>query len=157
MEDVNRLVFESSPAHFFASLFYAEYEPATKALKYVNAGHNPPLVVRPRNGSCEVFRLKSGGMPVGISADSQFASAAFLLEGDDLLVAYTDGITEMEDTHGEFWGERRLESYLRSRPCQTPEQVIQGILDQISTFANGRPQRDDMTIVVMAVQPGCNA
>src|SRR5271168_9627 len=57
--DVNRLVFESSPADLFASLFYAEYEPATRILKYVNAGHNAPIVVRPQNGSCEMFHLNA--------------------------------------------------------------------------------------------------
>jgi DNA-binding GntR family transcriptional regulator len=57
MCDVNRLVYESSPPNFFATLFYAEYKPATRTLNYVNAGHNAPVVVRPRSGSCEVFRL----------------------------------------------------------------------------------------------------
>jgi Stage II sporulation protein E (SpoIIE) len=55
--DVNRLVFESSPTHFFASLFYAECEPATRVLKYVNAGHNPPIVVRMSNGSSKLFHM----------------------------------------------------------------------------------------------------
>jgi phosphoserine phosphatase RsbU/P len=59
--DVNRLIYESSPTHFFASLFYAEYEPATRLLKYVNAGQNPPIVVRPRKDSCEMFHLISEG------------------------------------------------------------------------------------------------
>src|ERR1700727_1025901 len=56
--DVNRLVHDSSPDHFFASLFYAEYEPSTRILKYVNAGHNAPIVVRPHEGSSEVYQLK---------------------------------------------------------------------------------------------------
>jgi sigma-B regulation protein RsbU (phosphoserine phosphatase) len=156
IEDVNRLVFESSPSHLFATLFYAEYEPTTRVLNYVNAGHNPPLIVRTRNDSCEIFHLKPDGMPVGISADSQFASAAFQLEIDDLLVAYTDGITETENRHGEFWGEQRLENLLRSCSGKTPAQIIKGILDQVSTFANAQPQRDDMTLVVMGVQAGCD-
>ena len=57
--DVNRLVHESSPTNFFASLFYAEYEPATRVLKYVNAGHNPPIMLRQRDGRCEMFHLKA--------------------------------------------------------------------------------------------------
>jgi serine phosphatase RsbU (regulator of sigma subunit) len=156
IEDVNRLVFESSPSHLFATLFYAEYEPATRALNYVNAGHNPPLIVRTRNDSCEIFHLKPDGMPVGISADSRFASATFQFEIDDVLVAYTDGITETENRHGEFWGEQRLENLLRSCSRKTPDQIIKGILDQVSTFTNGQPQRDDMTLVVMGVQAGCD-
>src|SRR6516164_9027218 len=64
--DVNQLVYQSSPTHFFASLFYGEYEPATRVLNYVNAGHNSPIVVRPRKESCEIYTLKSEGIPVGI-------------------------------------------------------------------------------------------
>ena len=154
--DVNRLVFGSSPTHFFASLFYAEYEPATRMLKYVNAGHNPPVVVRFRDGSCELFALNSEAMPVGIAKNAEFASTAFQLEVGDLLIAYTDGITEAENHSGEQWGQHGLEALLRSCVGATPGRVIQSILDQLSRFANGRPQRDDMTLVVMTVQDGCD-
>jgi sigma-B regulation protein RsbU (phosphoserine phosphatase) len=153
---VNRLVYESSPTHLFASLFYSEYEPATRMLRFVNAGHNPPIVVRPRNGSCEMFYLNSTAMPVGISADSEFAFGTFQFEIDDLLIAYTDGVTETENDQGEGWGQQRLENLLRSCSRKTPEQIINGILDQVSMFANGQPQQDDMTLVVMAVQGGCD-
>jgi len=156
IRDVNRLVYDSSPTHFFASLFYAEYEPATRILKYVNAGHNPPIVVRPHEGQPQMFRLISGGLPVGISADSQFPTTTFQLEIDDLFVAYTDGITEVESRNGELWGEQGLESLLGSCSGGTPEQIIQGILREVSSFANGLPQRDDMTLVVMQVNAGCS-
>jgi serine phosphatase RsbU (regulator of sigma subunit) len=156
--DVNRLVHDSSPDHFFASLFYAEYEPATRILKYVNAGHNPPLVVRPREGSCEVHQLRSSGIPVGISVDSEFPYSTFHFEIGDVLVAYTDGITETENGDGEFWGQQRLENLLRSRACAgaTPERIIKCILDEVSAFAKGQRQRDDVTLIVMNVQEGCD-
>jgi sigma-B regulation protein RsbU (phosphoserine phosphatase) len=153
--DVNRLVYESSPRHFFASLFYAEYEPATRLLKYVNAGHNAPLVLRPRKGTCEMFRLDSASMPVGISADTAFSSATFQFEVNDILVAYTDGITEMENQKHELWGEEKLENLLRTCSRRAPEQIIKRILNGLRTFANGQPQRDDMTLIVMRVQEGC--
>jgi serine phosphatase RsbU (regulator of sigma subunit)/DNA-binding GntR family transcriptional regulator len=154
--DVNRLVFESSPADLFASLFYAEFEPATRILKYVNAGHNPPIVVRPKNGSCEMFHLKSTDMPVGISGDRQFAPTTFQLSVDDVVVAYTDGITEAENYHGQQWGEEKLVSLLRSCNGASSEEIIDSILEEVSVFANGQPQRDDMTLVVMTVQDGCD-
>ncbi|HEY1423545.1 MAG TPA: SpoIIE family protein phosphatase [Candidatus Acidoferrum sp.] len=153
--DVNRLVYESSPKHFFASLFYAEYEPATRVLKYVNAGHNAPLVLRPRKGTCEMFRLDSASMPVGISADTAFSSATFQFEVNDILVAYTDGITEMENQKRELWGEEKLENLLRTCSRRAPEQIIKRILNGVRTFANGQPQRDDMTLIVMRMQEGC--
>jgi sigma-B regulation protein RsbU (phosphoserine phosphatase) len=154
--DVNRLVYESSPTNFFASLFYAEYEPATRVLKYVNAGHNPPIVLRTRDGRCEMFHLRSSGMLVGISADSQFPTTTFQLEVDDVLVAYTDGITEVESRRGELWGERGLAYLLGSCSRGTPEHIIKCILDEVSSFADRLPPRDDMTLVVMQVQEGCD-
>jgi serine phosphatase RsbU (regulator of sigma subunit) len=156
MGDVNRLVYESSPPNFFATLFYAEYKPATRTLNYVNAGHNAPVVVRPRSGSCEVFRLDAASMPVGISTEPQFVSTAFHFEVDDILVAYTDGITEAPNRRGEQWGRGRLEKVLESCCREAPQQIIERILNEVSTFANGQPQQDDVTLVVMNVQEGCD-
>jgi len=155
--DVNRLVYEASPTHFFASLFYAEYEPATRILNYVNAGHNPPIVLRPRKGRCETFYLRAGGMPVGIAADPQFSTTSFQFQIEDLFVAYTDGITEVENRDGEQWGQRGLEKLLVSCRNGTPEQIIRCVLGAVSGFADGLPQRDDMTLLVMRVKDGCNA
>jgi serine phosphatase RsbU (regulator of sigma subunit) len=154
--DVSRLVYESSPADFFATLFYAEYKPATRTLNYVNAGHDAPIVVRPRSGSCEVFRLDAASMPVGISQELEFGSAAFHFHIDDILVAYTDGITEAQNRDGEHWGRQRLETLLQSYCYETPQQIIDHILNEISTFAKGQPQLDDATLVVMSVQEGCD-
>ena len=153
--DVNRLVYASSPTNIFATLFYAEYEPATRMLNYVNAGHDPPLVLRSKDGTCEIFRLPSTGIPVGISADPQFASATFQFEIDDVLVAYTDGITEAENRQHELWGQQRLEALLKSCSRKSPKEIIDTILDQVSTFASGQPQRDDVTLLVMRVREGC--
>jgi serine phosphatase RsbU (regulator of sigma subunit) len=153
--DVNRLVYESSPTAFFASLFYAEYEPASRMLQYVNAGHTPPIIVRPRNESCELFHLRAGAVPIGMFADTQFAATKFELAKDDILVAYTDGITEAANTSGEMWGLERLERMLRSCSRMTSSEIVERILAQVSDFANGEPQRDDVTLVVMKVQEGC--
>ena len=154
--DVNRLVHESSPADFYATLMYAEYEPATRVLNYVNAGHIAPIVVRLRNDSCELYHLNSECPPVGISADSEFTTTTFQFEMGDVLVAYTDGITEAENRQSELWGEERLEDLLRSHGRETPEQIITSILDEVSAFAAGQAQRDDVTLVVMSVQEGCD-
>jgi phosphoserine phosphatase RsbU/P len=154
--DINRLVYGFSPTNIFATLFYAEYDPAKRLLNYVNAGHNPPLVLRPKNGSCEIFQLTSTGIPLGISADSQFASATFQFEIDDVLVAYTDGITEAENRQQEFWGEQRLEALLKSCSRENPKEIINAILEQVCTFANGQPQHDDQTLLVMRVEAGCD-
>jgi phosphoserine phosphatase RsbU/P len=74
----------------------------------------------------------------------------------DVLVAYKDGITEAENRQSELWGEQRLENLLRSRSHETPEEIITGILDKVSAFAGGQAQRDDVTLVVMGLQEGCD-
>ena len=155
IQDVNQLVFEYSPSNFFASLFYAEYEPAKRLLKYVNAGHNPPIVFRGRNGSSEILHLKPTDIPIGISGDLQFTTRTFQLASDDVLVAYTDGITEQQNPHGEMWGEEKFEILLGSCHRASSEQIIESILAEVSAFANGQPQRDDMTLMVMKVHEGC--
>ena len=154
--DVNRLVYESSPTQYFASLFYAEYEPATRVLNYVNAGHNPPIVVRPGEGSCALFLLSAEAMPVGIFAEARFEASKFQLMIGDILVAYTDGITEAANAAGEQWGLERLERLLSSSAGMTSGEIVTRILEAVSDFAEGEPQRDDVTLVVMNVQEGCD-
>jgi serine phosphatase RsbU (regulator of sigma subunit) len=155
--DVNRLVHQSSPSAFFASLFYAEYQPASRMLQFVNAGHNPPIIVRPRGESCELFHLRAEAVPIGMFADAQFPATQFQLEENDLLAAYTDGITEAPNSLGEQWGLERLERLLRSCSQMAPSEIVERILTEVSDFANGEPQRDDVTLVVLKVQQGCES
>jgi serine phosphatase RsbU (regulator of sigma subunit) len=155
MGDVNRLVHESSPTTFFASLFYAEYQPSSRTLRYVNAGHNPPIIVRPRVESCELFHLRAEAVPIGMFADTPFAAKNFQLEKGDILVAYTDGVTEAANPSGELWGLESLERLLRSSSQKAPKEIVERILTEVSDFANGEPQRDDVTLVVVKVQKGC--
>ena len=155
---VNRLVHESSPVQFFASLFYAEYDPAARALTYVNAGLNPPFVVRCKDGHSRVFRLQPEGAPVGLFKNSGYNSRLFRLEDGDTLVACTDGIVEAESSNGELWGAQRLESLFSTCGRQTPQQLLNRILNEVSAFTDGAPQKDDMTLLVMGVRPeGCPA
>ena len=149
VSEVNRLVHESSPGNFFASLFYGEYQPATRVLKYVNAGHNPPMVLRWRAGRCEVTPLETEGTPVGALEHAEYTSATVRLEIGDVLIAYTDGVTEAENPQSEFWGQQRLEKLLRSCHDRTPKEIIRSVLDEVADFSKGNPQRDDVTLVVV--------
>jgi len=150
--DVDRLVLASSPKHLYASLFYSEYDAATRVLRYVNAGHNAPIVLRWKNGRCDVFHLESSGTALGLLESSQFTSSTFQLEKGDVFVAYTDGITESENHYGESWGQERLETLLQAcRDC-TPAQIVDRILDETLAFGQDYSQKDDMTLVVAAVK-----
>jgi sigma-B regulation protein RsbU (phosphoserine phosphatase) len=105
--------------------------------------------------SCELFHLRAEALPIGMFVDTQFAATKFQLAKDDILVAYTDGITEAANASGELWGLKRLEGLLRSCSRMAPNQIVERILSEVSEFANGEPQRDDVTLVVMKVQEGC--
>ena len=119
---------------------------------YVNAGLNPPCVVRCQDGHSTVFRLQPGGAPVGLFKDSGYNSKLLRLEDGDILVACTDGIIEAESRAGELWGEQRLESLFSTCAPQTPLQFLDRIVSEVSASAEGAPQKDDMTLLVMQVQ-----
>jgi sigma-B regulation protein RsbU (phosphoserine phosphatase) len=115
----------------------------------VNAGHNPPMVLRWRDGQCKLIPLETEGTPVGALEHAEYTSAAVRLEIGDVLIAYTDGITEAENLQGEFWGQQRLEKLLRSCHDRTPKEIIRCVLDEVSDFSKAQPQRDDVTLVVV--------
>jgi sigma-B regulation protein RsbU (phosphoserine phosphatase) len=152
VKKVNQLLHESSPIHFYASLFYAEYDPPTRTLAYVNAGHNPPIVIRCQCGRSKVFRLEPDGTPVGLFENSSYKSTSFQLEAEDILVACTDGIIETESQDGELWGQQRLEDLFSTCARQTPQRVVQNIIRVVSDFGLGLPPKDDMTLVVLQVR-----
>jgi sigma-B regulation protein RsbU (phosphoserine phosphatase) len=152
MQRVNRLVCESSPIHFYASLFYAEYDPPTRTLAYVNAGHNPPIVIRCQCGRSKVFRLEADGTPIGLFENSSYKSTSFQLEAEDILVACTDGIIETESQDGELWGQQRLEDLFSTCARRTPQRVLQNIIREVSDFGLGLPPKDDMTLLVLQVK-----
>jgi serine phosphatase RsbU (regulator of sigma subunit) len=150
--NVDRLVHAASPKGLYASLFYAEYNAVTRVLRYVNAGHNAPMVFRWTDTQCKVFNLEPTGTPVGLLEGTQFTSQALQLEIGDVLVMFTDGITEAENPAHELWGQERLETLLRAcRDC-TPAQIIGRILDEVLAFSEGGSQSDDMTLVVVGAK-----
>ena len=89
---------------------------------------------------------------MGMFADSHYASATFQLESSDSVVAYTDGITEAQTHDYELWGRQRLESLICSNRGATPQQIVQRIVSEVSDFAAGGSQTDDMTLLVMEVR-----
>lgn len=150
---LNRLLYASSPANVFASLFYGQYDPNLQLLTYVNAGHNPPLIVRANNTSSAVIRLEGEGLPVGVFAESEYREFSCPLYPGDLLLGYTDGITEARNPAGEQWGTAGLEAllsgYAGGEPAQTMAAILKGLRDFTGTWA----VEDDLTMVVIGVEP----
>jgi sigma-B regulation protein RsbU (phosphoserine phosphatase) len=110
------------------------------------------VVLRWKGKKCGVFRLKAAGTPVGLLQGSQFDSKRIQLQIGDVFVAYTDGITEAENSEGEQWGHRRLENLLRTCRSSTPKKITKCILEELAAYSAGRSQKDDITLVVLQVQ-----
>jgi phosphoserine phosphatase RsbU/P len=151
MANLNALIGEITPASRFATLFYAQYDPATRRLDYVNAGHNPPLVVR--HGL--VLPLERGGPAVGLSRTSRYTERRLDLQPGDLLAAYTDGVTEAMNAALEEFGEERFAEVLRGRGDAPAAAILDAVLQAVDTFAGGAPQHDDITLVILKVSAQC--
>jgi len=151
ISNLNRLVWQSSPKHFFASLFYGEYDPQSRRLQYVNAGHNAPIGIRRARNHHWLFSLEAESAPVGALKDSLFVSTTFQLEIGDTLVFYTDGVTESENSEGRALGHKRLHKVLYDCRTQDPHRILEVILNELETHSVGRPQTDDITLVVTQV------
>jgi phosphoserine phosphatase RsbU/P len=152
IQHVNRLVYEASAANRYATFFYAQYDPPTRLLHYVNAGHNPPIVYRKKGKAENIVRLEAGGTVVGLFPEFPYQEAALELKAGDLFVCFTDGISEAMDTKDEEFGEERLIEILRHCQARSAAETITCILDQVDAFTAGAPQHDDMTLVVVRVQ-----
>jgi phosphoserine phosphatase RsbU/P len=152
MKRVNHLVYGASDASRYATFFYAQYESGTRRLTYVNAGHNPPFLVRVRHEGLGVERLDQGGPVIGLMPDVPYEQASVALYPGDVILAYTDGVSEAMNPTDQEWGEQRLLDTAKSCLTLPAEQVIDRIIKAADAFASVAPQYDDMTLVVIKVQ-----
>jgi sigma-B regulation protein RsbU (phosphoserine phosphatase) len=151
MDNVNQLVLDASPDNRYATFFYGQYDPAARRLTYVNAGHCAPLVLRPASG--EILRLKACGTVVGLFPTACYSEATVTLQAGDLLVAYTDGISEAMNGEEEEWGEQRLieaASHCNGNGAAARD-ILASLMSAADRFAAGAPQHDDMTLVVARI------
>ena len=151
MASINRLMYEASEMDRYATFFYSEYDPRGCCLTYVNAGHNAPMVCRKRAGNWEVQRLEAGGTVVGLLPDISFQQATVGLETGDLLVAFTDGMSEAMNPTGEQFGEQRLMKAIECCDGLTAAEIAKRLLVAVDAFVAGAPQHDDMTLLVMRI------
>ena len=144
---VNRQVYASSLADRYVTLFYGVFDAATRRLRYVNAGHNPPLVIR-RNGS--IHWLESGGAPVGMFQDWSYEEDEVQLDAGDIVLAYTDGVTEAVSPASEEWGIEGLRKAVAESTTQCADGIVHAIFASMDEFSEGR-QTDDATVVALRV------
>lgn len=146
IESINRYLVESIPANRFVTLFYAELDPKTGSLAFLNAGHNPPLIVHP-GGTME--QLASGGLPLGIMAGAEFREGKTKLEPGDVLVIYSDGVSEAVNRAGEEFNATRLYEVVARNLDASAAGIRDRIESALSKFCDGTPAADDITLVIV--------
>jgi serine phosphatase RsbU (regulator of sigma subunit)/dihydrofolate reductase len=149
MANINRLLYDASGSNRYATFFYAELDCDSRTLHYVNGGHNPPAVLRKEGGAWQVFRLGDGGPVIGLLADSAYKEQMLQLLPGDILLAFTDGISEAMSAAEDEWGEDRLIAEAQAHADVNAEELMQRLFRAADAFAAGTPQHDDMTIVVL--------
>jgi serine phosphatase RsbU (regulator of sigma subunit) len=130
----------------FTTAFFAELDPATGDVAYVNAGHNVPIL---RRKSGVVERLEAGGIPVGIFADSPYQVGTTRLESGDWLVIFTDGVVEAVNPRYEEYDEPKLIALVDREAGSTPAELLHRLLDELDRFVGNTPQHDDMTCLLL--------
>lgn len=145
---VNRRILTDTRGTMFVTLFYGVLEPDTGRLRYVNAGHNPPLLVSSQKGK-PIDRLQGTGMALGVMEDATWQQKVTKFIPGDTLVLYTDGVTEAQDRVGNFFGERRLQDVVKNQRSCSAYEVQEAIFDEVQRFSRQAPLYDDMTLVVV--------
>ena len=149
MRNLNMLVYESSAANRYATFFYGELDLPSRVLTYVNAGHNPPMLFRRTANSADVVRLDTGGPVIGLIEDCVYQQGSVALTEGDVLVAYTDGISEAMNAVNEEWGEDRMMAAVGPQRAASAATLIDVLMHAADTFVAGAPQHDDMTLLVV--------
>ncbi|MCF7805061.1 MAG: SpoIIE family protein phosphatase [Candidatus Marinimicrobia bacterium] len=148
---LNELLVESTNSEKYTTFFYAELETESGEVTYCNAGHNPPLIVH-SDGSYE--ELTAGGPVVGALENSEYEEETVTMQPGDLLLLYTDGITESQNLQGEYYEVERLLDIVRRRNKNTSAEAIMDMINRdVYNFTNGDDLQDDVTVVtVLATQ-----
>jgi len=134
-------------AGHFMTACCATFDGASHQLSYANAGHPPAMLLRANESRCTT--LDADGVPLGIFSEPHYDEVRLELSGDDIVVFYTDGITECTNAAGEYFGVDRLNELIVANREEEPEAIIEAVFVELNRFADAREHEDDLTIVVM--------
>ncbi len=146
---VNRYLADNIPPNRFVTLFYAELEPQSGSVCFLNAGHNPPLII---HSAGTVEQLASGGLPLGIRRDAEYREGRTQMQAGDVLVIYSDGVTEAASPSGEEFGPTRLYEVVSRNVDASAAGIRDRIESALTKFAQGTRAGDDITLVIVKRQ-----
>jgi serine phosphatase RsbU (regulator of sigma subunit) len=148
---VNKYLAENIPPNRFVTLFYAELDPESGSLSFLNAGHNPPLIV---HAAGTVEQLAAGGLPLGIKPNAEYREGRTQLQLGDVLVVYSDGVTEAASPSGEEFGPTRLYEVVQRNVEASAAGIRDRIESALTKFSQGTQAADDITLVIVKRQSG---
>jgi sigma-B regulation protein RsbU (phosphoserine phosphatase) len=148
LNQVNVHITKTTPPERFATFFYGVFDPARRRLEYTNAGHNFPILCR-KDQSYSM--LRTGGVIVGLLEDAEYESDVVAMKPGDLMILYTDGVTEALNSSEEEYGESRLIEASMAVAQLPAQSIIDSILESVINFTHGNLQTDDLTLVVLKV------
>ncbi|MBN1166129.1 MAG: SpoIIE family protein phosphatase [Methanospirillaceae archaeon] len=147
INSANSIISKDSRAGMFVTLFYGIISEEERSITYVNAGHNPPLVYRHKGDSFE--ELKATGIAMGVLDDEKYEQRTVRINPGDLIVLYTDGITESINCNTEMYGDIRLRSVIRRSASLSADLIVESILNEVLEFCGDEQQFDDSTLLVI--------
>jgi sigma-B regulation protein RsbU (phosphoserine phosphatase) len=145
---VNERILSDTRGGMFVTAFYGVLEPDTGRLRYVNAGHNPPILVSSQRGK-PIDQLHKTGMALGVVEGTTWQQKIARLSSGDILLLYTDGVTEAQNAQGQFFGEQRLMEVVRSKLGRPALEIQEAVLAELYRFMGDAPKQDDITLVVL--------
>ena len=143
---IDEMFYEVCPDSAYATMFVARYDPARRLLHYVNAGHEPPVLLRKTAAGYRPAPLEPTGPVIGMLRQSSFEENVAPVAPGDLLVAYTDGLCETVNSRGEEWGFERMMAAIVASSYRKARDIVDRVLEAAEAFAGGCPQHDDMTL-----------
>jgi phosphoserine phosphatase RsbU/P len=149
VSNINKLIFRNSQPEQFITFFVALFDPPTMTLEYINAGHNPPLVVS-RSGV--VQELTEGGVLLGIMPGLPYKAGSVQLSVGDILFLYTDGLSEAARADEEMFGEERIKQFLAANTNLEPKDFLENIEKEVSLFIGEEALADDFTLLCARVK-----
>lgn len=150
IKEANKMILEDSKSSMFVTLFYAVLDQKSRTLRYVDAGHNPPLYYNERLK--DPIMLKAKGIALGVMDDIELEEKKLKLEEGDVIVFYTDGVTEALNAQGEFYGMERLFRIVKENHRLSAQEIMDKIQQSLGEFCGSKPQFDDITLAVLKAE-----
>ena len=147
IRDANTIISHDSKSGMFVTLFYGLMDSTSRTFTYVNAGHNPPIHYSAADGT--LSELGATGIAIGVLDDSKYTQDTVQMAQNDLLILYTDGITEAENAGLEMFGLERLKEVILASHTVSSKDIIDEILNAVRAFTGDQPQSDDITLMVI--------